>query len=202
MQHSKHQEPNRQKPPRAEGRRNEDPSPGEAEAGSRQQRQFADARHWMEAGDYEKARHILNASSASDEMKNTKGVCLMRLGHYDDALRLYRNLVLQSGTMWMRPDVPVAWKVNFCTALLLAGHSAGCAASLAEINRDDHPAVVRLRAAMADWKRSLSSWQKFLFWIGQEPNHPVALSFPPGELGDERPDPGQPDLERRMSKSE
>jgi hypothetical protein len=80
--------------------------------------------------------------------------------------------------------------------LLLAGHSAGCTASLAEINRNDHPAVVKLRRAIAAWKRELSLWEKFLFWIGQEPRHPVTLTFPAGELDDEDPEQPQPPANR------
>jgi tetratricopeptide (TPR) repeat protein len=192
MKTSKHREAAKSKQVhdnKTDGRPSEN---GEEVSGNRQQRLYAEARQWMAAGDYEKARQILNASSASDEMKNAKGVCLMRLGRHEEALRIYRNLVLQSGTMWMRPDVHIHFKVNLCTALLLAGHSAGCAASLAEINRDDHPAVQRLRNAIAAWKRELSLWQKILWWIGQEPSHPVTLSFPAGELDDDQPDPVKP----------
>jgi tetratricopeptide (TPR) repeat protein len=199
MQHGKLREKRQTQPQPAKTGQNDHPQTDrhESESGSRMQRIYVDARRCMDAGDYEKARQILNAGGSSDDMKNAKGVCLMRLGQFDEALRLYRNLVLQSGTMWMRPDVPVTWKVNFCTALLLAGHSAGCAASLAEINRNAHPAVVKLREAIADWKRGLSLWERFLWWIGQEPQHPVTLKFPPGELDDDRPEEPRPPVDRR-----
>ena len=101
MQHAKPTEAKRSKPQPAEAR-------AEQEAGSRYQRLYAEARRLMDAGDYEKARQLLNTGGSSDEMKNAKGVCLMRLGHFEDALRVYRNLVLQSGTMWMRPDASVS----------------------------------------------------------------------------------------------
>lgn len=141
-----------------------------------------DVRRLMDGNQLDAALKLAREGGGTAWLKNARGVCLMRMGKHQEALDLYRGLVLQSGTIWMRPESPTACKVNFATALLLAGHPAGCDGVLAEINREDHPAVIRLRLALKQWKSELSVWQRLLLAIGQEPSHPATLPFAPGEL--------------------
>jgi hypothetical protein len=112
---------------------------------------------------------------------NATGVCLLRLGQADRAVELFRNLVL-SGSLFLRPDVPTAWKVNFATALLMADNLAGCVRLLAEIEEEDHPGVQRLRAALQSWHNRLSVWEKVRWFLGEQPARRVELDFLPGEL--------------------
>ncbi len=62
-----------------------------------------------------------NPSSNRDQL-NAKGVCLMRLGQFSEALNLFRSLALRPGCIWTRDDLPNHLKTNFATALLLSGH--------------------------------------------------------------------------------
>jgi hypothetical protein len=114
-------------------------------------------------------------------LTNATGVCLLRLGEADRAVELFRNLVL-SGSLFLRPDVPTAWKVNFATALLMANNLYGCIRVLGEIREEHHPGVQRLRAALQEWHGKLSVWEKVQWFLGGQPARRVNVDFLPGEL--------------------
>jgi hypothetical protein len=135
---------------------------------------------------YQKAVDLLNAKGLRENShQNAKGVCLMRLGFHDDAVRLFRSLVMVPGSTRMRPDVPAICKINFATALLLSGCASGCMEVLGEIRQDQDPNVQRLRTAVEKWISEMTLLQKLNWWLGRiEPaNRPVKLDFEPGDLG-------------------
>ena len=135
-------------------------------------------------GNFEKAFQLLNTKGDDLESQHAKGVCLLRLGRYKEAIDVFRRLVLNPGCIWMRPDRPLLYKTNFAVALLLGGHPAGCTAVLSEIDNDKHPSVVRLREIIKRWEKTLSFWQRFNWrWLVLEPeNCPVNVDFVPGEF--------------------
>ncbi len=141
------------------------------------------------AGQYEEALRALGSGGKSPQVQNARGVCLLRLGRANDAASLFRSLVMLSGCTWMRPDIPTVYKVNWATALLLAGHPGGCLEALDEINDETFPAVPKLRAAIKAWTRTLSFWQRLNWWMGRiEPNgRPVAIDFVPGNFDFDMP---------------
>jgi hypothetical protein len=59
---------------------------------------------------------------------------------------------------------------------------SGCLGVLNEIGDEKNAAVERLRGAIARWKKNLPLWQKFKWYTGDRPDHPVKLDFPLGEL--------------------
>ncbi len=99
-------------------------------------------------------------------------------------MRVFRELLLNPGSTWMRPDLPTVYKANYATALLMAGHPSGCLEILGEINNGAHPSVERLREAIRRWEAGLSFWQRLNWRIGKiEPTgRPVQLAFAPGEF--------------------
>ena len=136
----------------------------------------------LQAGQPKKALDVLARSKVHPPWStNAIAVCLLRLGQADRAVELFRNLVL-SGNLFLRPDVPTAWKVNFATALLMSGNLSGCVQLLGDIREEDHPGVQRLRAALRSWHSRLSVWEKIQWLLGGQPASPVELDFPPGEL--------------------
>jgi hypothetical protein len=146
------------------------------------------------AGSYQKALGVLSAHGGrDDQLRNARGVCLLRLGKVEEAIRLYRELVLKPGCMWARPELPVHYKTNYATALLLGGHPAGGLDVLAEIKDEQDPRVRQLRAAIKKWESELSFWQKLNWKIGSisPTNRPVKLDFEPGEFGAELVQPPQ-----------
>jgi len=125
---------------------------------------------------------IARAKVNSPWATNALAVCQLRLGNEKVAVDLFRGLVLASGGILLRRDVPVAFKTNYATALLSAQNINGCLSVLSEIKQEEHPAVARLRAAIRRWKEGLSFWQKINWYMGGQPAHPVVLDFPRGDL--------------------
>ena len=140
-------------------------------------------------GDHEKALDLLTAAGKSPRIQNARGVCLLRLGRTDAAIRVFRELLLNPGSTWIRPDQPTHYKTNYATALLMGGHPSGCLEVLKEIKAEQHPNVQRLRDAIAKWEASLSTWQRLNWRLGKiEPSgRPVSIDFLPGELDGEAP---------------
>ncbi len=138
----------------------------------------------VSAGNYQKALDLLRNAGRDPQLRNAVGVCNLRLGRIDEAIRVYRELVLKAGCTWMRPELPIEYKTNFATALLLGGHPTGALELLSELSAESNPTVQRLRAAMRRWEVSLSFWQRLNWWLGKiEPrNCHIPIDFPPGEF--------------------
>ena len=136
-------------------------------------------------GRYEDALQILAAASSSaPEIKNAKAVCLMRLGQHTAAAQILRSLVMLPGCTWMKPELPVIYRTNFATALLLSNLPAGVQETLFEIKEKDHPSVLRLHDAMQTWQKGLSWWQWLNWKLGVAPEVPISIEFLPGEFVD------------------
>jgi hypothetical protein len=146
------------------------------------------------AGEYQKTLDLLRSDGRNARVRNTRAVCLMRLGRHEEAIRVLRELVMTPGSTWMRAEAPTVHKINFATALLLGGHPNGCLDMLAEIKEPKHPSIVRLQAAVGRWVSSLSLWQKLNWWVyGIVPaKRPVTIDFLPGEFDVELSPAGPP----------
>lgn len=115
----------------------------------------------------------------SPRVRNAIGVCQMRMGNAKNAFDIFRQLA--GSGVHLRPDAPIAYKVNLATALLLLGNEGGCKSILMEIAEEENPAVQRLRRAIKDWRASLSFWQKVQLLFGTV-HQPITLVFAPGEI--------------------
>ncbi|MHB8860763.1 MAG: tetratricopeptide repeat protein [Pirellulaceae bacterium] len=135
-------------------------------------------------GNYQKALDILRSAGRAPRMRNALGVCLMRMDRREEAVRIFRDLVLAAGCTWLKPEAPLLYKINYATSLLLAGHPAGCVEVLADLNAESHASVQQLRAQLKDWERSLSFWQRLNWRFGNiaPKNAPVVFESPPGEI--------------------
>ena len=135
-------------------------------------------------GDCQGALQLLRPQGHAPDILNAVGVCLMRLGKIDDALALYRGMVMKPGTTLVRPEVPTHYKLNFATALLLRGTPAGCLSVLSEVREPENPAVQRLHRAIKGWEAGLSFWRRWDWRINRiEPAKcRVVIDFPPGQL--------------------
>jgi len=136
----------------------------------------------LDAGRVKEALDAIRTHSGTDpSLKNLHGVCLMRTGSTADAVRLYRQLVLSSNGVTLRPEAPTVFKSNFATALLLDGSVTGAEAVLQEAADESHPAVQRLRGAIARWRSGLSFWQRMQWRCGMDPGRPIEVDFAPGD---------------------
>lgn len=143
---------------------------------------FRDIERHLEARSPDKALEIVRRSRISSPwMTHAAGVCQLRLGNAAAAITAYRGLVLTSGVS-LRSEVPVVFKLNFAAALLMDGNVGGFDSAIAELRDEDHPAVLRYRQAVQDWKRSWPWWRRAFWSFIGPPNEPFHSSFPLGEL--------------------
>ncbi|OYW15989.1 MAG: hypothetical protein B7Z55_14405, partial [Planctomycetales bacterium 12-60-4] len=115
----------------------------------------------LDAADWDRAQGILNRTRLpSPWMSNAIGVCQIRGGHADAAVQTYRRLVLSSGGLQLRDDIPVVCKLNFALALLCSENFDGFESIFAQLSNETHPAVEEVRRAYQEWRSSLTLWQR------------------------------------------
>jgi hypothetical protein len=126
--------------------------------------------------------HVARAKVNSPWTENALGVCQLRLGNTRVALDVFRGLAMGPGGLILRDDVPAVFKTNFATALLASGNLPGAVSALGRVRDEEHPAAPRLRAAVRLWEGELTFWQRLNWWLGGEPDRPLILDFPLGDL--------------------
>jgi Flp pilus assembly protein TadD len=138
-----------------------------------------------ESGKLDKALHLASPDIQDPVIRNARGVVLIRLGRYEEAIAWLRKLVMAANCTWMRPEIPVEYKINFATALLLGGKASGSKAILEEIQNESHPAVRQIRQALQAWYKAQPFWDRLRFrlWGIQRPDRPVTVDFSPGIFG-------------------
>ncbi|MCU0961510.1 MAG: tetratricopeptide repeat protein [Pirellulaceae bacterium] len=158
------------------------------------------AARYVASGNYQKALDHLRSARLDPALRNVMGVCLLRLGKVDEAVRVFRELVLHAGCTWVRPDVPTVYITNYATALLLQGHPSGCQDVLASLTDLSHPTRQKLLGAINAWSASLGFWQRLNWRFGRiEPGEcHIPIDFVPGDLdsGDAAPDTYHHDASR------
>ena len=142
------------------------------------------AMHFVQAGQYEKALATLDAESSTPQVRNARGVCLLRLGRYEKALQLFRSLALEGSGEKVRSDLPTVFLTNLATALLLAGRPSSCLTLLNEIDNESHRAVIALRKEIQQWQAALTFSERLNWWFGRlDPPHcRIAIHFLPGDF--------------------
>jgi Flp pilus assembly protein TadD len=137
----------------------------------------------LDAGRPDEARaFILRHKPIDPVLNNALGVCLLRLGQTEAAMKMFRGMALGQGGVALRSDVPDVVKTNFATSLLLMGEVAGCQSALSEVRDESDLNARRLQEAVRKWIRGLSPWQKMNWYLGGQVNKPVTLDFPPGVI--------------------
>jgi tetratricopeptide (TPR) repeat protein len=136
----------------------------------------------------EQALTLVSQCSTRDSapMRNARGVCLLHMGKYEEALALFRELYFPNNAFAVPRDTPTEVRVNYVSSLLMLGNVQIAASLLYNIPDQKHPAVKRLRAAIRAWKRELPWWGKVLLPVGLYPEsaprlgrHIGRLWFPP-----------------------
>ena len=134
--------------------------------------------------DYQAAAELLRSAGRDPLVRNTLGVCLLRFGHVEEALAVFRQFVLTPGSVTERSDVSNACKRNFAMALLMKGSPSGALDVITETREPDHPMAVRIREAVKSWEKSLS-WLRRIDWKLnriEPPRCQVPIDFEPGEF--------------------
>lgn len=144
------------------------------------------AQRLIEQRQYGQALDLVQATGHDPVLRNIKGVCLLRLGKPEAAVSIYREMVFKQGCVWVRPEVPTLYKVNFATALLLSGKIEGGLNVLSQAMDETNPGVQRLRQCIQRWKKGFSIKQRLSWWFGgmSDAKVHIPLDFEPGLIED------------------
>lgn len=135
----------------------------------------------LQEGSPDKALDLLQRSkSNSPWLANAIAVCHMRLGKTRLAIDIYRRIALAGG-LTLKEDIPIIFKINFATALLINNNLSGYTATIAQSKAEDHPETIKLETEIQAWKSKMTVWQRIKLSLGLEPP-PIQLSFQPGSL--------------------
>lgn len=118
----------------------------------------------------------------SDMWQNARGVCLLRLGLYEQALKALLAVVFPGGAMYMPEGMSTLYLANLITALLLTHHSNEAMVLMEHMGSNGHPYVAQVRQAVERWKKSLTLFQRAGLAIGKCPEKPVQMDFLPGSV--------------------
>ncbi len=153
------------------------------------------AREMLDQGQAQAALDVLDSCGQSSRIiQNAKGVCMMRLGRYELAVKVFRDLAFPGGSLTIPDETPTVFRSNYATSLMLMDNVVTGMQILGQIPDRQHPAVVQLKGAVRAWKRSLSWLARIGLAVGITPQKPFsmdsagALHIP---LNDERPKPAE-----------
>ncbi|MCL5281618.1 MAG: hypothetical protein M1376_17100 [Planctomycetes bacterium] len=135
--------------------------------------------HIRELLDHDHPNEALNfitrSGNDSPEMENARGVCLLRLGRFDEAIKVLREVAFQ-GLPVIPHDVPALFQANFAVAMLRANRDKGAALMISDrLQGSEHPEAARLKAAVRQWKESLGPLGRLRCRLGLYPAQPVPL---------------------------
>lgn len=141
------------------------------------------ARQMLDKGRAQDALDLLDSCGHSSRtIQNAKGVCMMRLGRHELAMKIFRDLVFPGGALAIPEETPTIFRINYATSLLLLDNVVTGLEMLGHIPDRQHPAVVRLSSAVRIWKRSLSWFARIGLLIGITPKKPFRMDSAPGEM--------------------
>lgn len=90
---------------------------------------------------------------------NAKGVCLMRLGRANEAVKVLTPIVYLKGSVTPDSGTPDKIKLNLAHAMLLVGNVAGAESLLKEIEGFEE-SKDRLYSTIKKWKKTLPIWMR------------------------------------------
>lgn len=114
-------------------------------------------------------------------MENARAVCLLRLGHIEQAVNVLREVVFQ-GNICMPSDAPVLYQLNFATAMLMCNYKSAAMSILDTLDPKGHPEAARVKEAIDRWVQSQGLLGRFRCRLGLYPARPVKIDFLPGEV--------------------
>jgi predicted Zn-dependent protease len=139
-------------------------------------------RQLLDNGEYEKALWFVDHVGQDNSlMKNARGVCLMRQGNIEPAIKLLRDLNF-AGQICIPSDTPPLYQANYATALLMKGYNQEAMEILAGLKARQHPYVAAMHETIAEWKRGLNLFQRLGCLLRLYPRKQVSLKYPPGSL--------------------
>jgi hypothetical protein len=115
-------------------------------------------------GEYARALDVLSKYTTNPETLNSRGVCLLRMHKFAEAIGPFRMAALNMGSMQVHEHIASHIKINFAIALFFGGFPAGGLDTLSEFKHSENdPGVSMLRKQAELWEQSMSPWRRF-YW--------------------------------------
>lgn len=137
---------------------------------------------FLDAGHPEEAFHLLRNMAQSPELLNARSVCFLRMNKPASAVSILRPLVLDSGTLGIKDQIPDAYLINYATALAMFGNPVQAIRALQNLKSQEHPACRQLKQAINEWTATLPFIPLICWMCGVEGEQPIPLKYPPGIL--------------------
>jgi len=121
---------------------------------------------------------LLGEGEQTDKrLRNAYGVCLLRCGQTDRALKVFGGLIFPAAGAVPLAGVPMQYKVNFAAALLVANRISEATRFLGDFVPEENAGSQALRTSIVAWEKSLSILQRQLWRFGLQPGTPLQLDL-------------------------
>jgi hypothetical protein len=117
-------------------------------------------RSLIDGGQYQRALDLLPTSQCTDDIRNTRAVCLMRMGQFESAVQVFRLFALTGYSQTIKKDLPEYIKVNYSAALFFGGQPSGGWAALQEVRSDNDPQAEIIRRACQRWVAEMGFFRR------------------------------------------
>jgi tetratricopeptide (TPR) repeat protein len=139
-------------------------------------------RQLLKEGQTEEALLFLDRTGSENDMiHNARGVCLMRLGRNEEALKLLQKLAF-NGLPAIASERPAIIQANYATALLLSGDNGQAWDIIRRLDEGEHPYVTALKQVVQGAKRRLRLKDRLMWTLTVYPSRRLDLDFVPGGL--------------------
>ncbi|XZE56463.1 hypothetical protein SH139x_002577 [Planctomycetaceae bacterium SH139] len=133
---------------------------------------------------YRQAYDALSLFPHSKVVAHARGFCALRAGLISEAVNIFRGICLNPGTTVVRFDTEDALRINYATAILLAGSPCGALDILFDVQNRQSAAVMAIENSIDGWAKQLSFWRWLDWKINRidPPSACVPLAFAPGVM--------------------
>lgn len=119
-------------------------------------------------GEYKHALDALSKNTTDHEVLNCRGVCLLRMREFAQAINPLRMVALNSSTFQVREAIPSHIKINFALALFFGGEPAGAMETLSQIKPpEDDPCVMMIRSYAKQWVKQMSLLRRVDWYLNR-----------------------------------
>ena len=135
--------------------------------------------------EYRRALEALSNNTADPEELNCRGVCLLRMGEFAQAISPLRMAALNSKTLRIHEHVAYHIKINYALALFFGGEPGGGLDALGEFKASqDDPSVLMLRRQLKQWVEGMKLLRRIDWYLNRiaPPKGPVPPNEPIGQF--------------------
>ena len=118
--------------------------------------------------EFKRALEALSKNTMDPELLNCRGVCLLRLREFPQAISPFRMAALNPSTFHVHAHVANHIKINFAIALFFGGEPKGGLEALAEVKHSENdPSVLMLHRQTKLWVRDMSLFRRLDWYLNR-----------------------------------